>query len=144
MDSQEKFLIALALIGVVGGVLLVEELGLSGTGPGAQRERHVDDAELKQFPRGPLPRTEPARWVTEYPSGALQAQLQGRLVTRLEVDAFGEVTNCEVVESSGVVAFDQRSCAALVSNGRFYPALDEDQQPVKSEFIQAVRYEIPD
>ena len=141
MDSQERFLIALALIGVVGGVLLA---GLPGTGPGEQRERHVADAELKQFPRGPLPRTEPARWVTEYPSGALQAQLQGRLVTRLEVDAFGEVTNCEVVESSGVIAFDQRSCAALVSNGRFYPALDEDQQPVKSEFIQAVRYEIPD
>lgn len=142
MGSQEKFLVALALIGVTGGVLLAGGQGLSGAG--AQRASSVDDAALKQYPRGPLPRTEPAGWVTEYPSRALQAQLQGRLTTRLAVDAFGEVSSCEVMESSGVAAFDQRSCAALVSNARFYPALDKDQQPVKSEFVQSVRYEIPD
>lgn len=143
MGPQERFLVTLALIGVVGGALLAGVPGLPGGGLGVQHASSIDDAALKQYPRGPLPRTEPAGWVTEYPSGALQAQLQGRLVTRLKVDAFGDVTNCEVVESSGIIAFDQRSCAALVSKGRFYPALDEDQQPVKSQFVQAVRYEIP-
>ena len=148
MGSQEKFLIAPMLIepmliGVAGGVLLAGEMNGSGFG-GAQAALSVDSAELNRHPRGPLPKTKPASWITEYPSGALQAELQGRLVTRLEVDAFGEVSTCEVVGSSGVKAFDRRSCAALVNNARFYPALDEDQQPVKSDYVQTVRYVIPE
>ena len=77
------------LIGVAGGVLLAGEMNGSGFGS-AQAALSVGSAELNRHPRGPLPKTKPASWITEYPSGALQAELQGRLVTRLEVDAFGE------------------------------------------------------
>ena len=53
MGSQEKFLIALALIGVAGGVLLAGEMNGSGFG-GAQAALSVDPAELNRHPRGPL------------------------------------------------------------------------------------------
>ena len=151
MGSQERFLIALALIGTVGATLLAERL-FSAPSPRVVRgeprvvrgEMHFDMAELNQYPRGPLPLTHPGGWVTQYPSEALRAKLEGQVTTRLIVDAYGEVSSCEVVKSSGVAAFDKRTCAALVSNARFYPALDEDQQPVESESTQTVRYQFPD
>lgn len=152
MRSQEKFLLVLALIGEVGGTLIVSEWAQAGrtavsadAGPTvvAKGEISRDPKEQTAYPRGPLPRTRPSGWITEYPSAALLSDMEGRLTVRLTVDPYGEVSGCEVIESSGVKAFDLRSCAALASNARFYPALDENQSPVTAQFIQSVRYAIP-
>jgi protein TonB len=76
--------------------------------------------------------TVPNWWITpgDYPESASGTGLYGALAYRVAVDTFGEVTGCEVTQSSGVAAFDHRACAAVSTRARFYPAQDHQQQTV--------------
>ncbi|PZO72044.1 MAG: hypothetical protein DI636_01545 [Pelagerythrobacter marensis] len=100
---------------------------------------------LAEFPRAPLPKGSPGRWLIsdDYPRGAETAGLEGVLSFRLDVDPFGEVTSCEILKSSLVRSLDARACNALSTRARFYPALDENQQPVAGSYNGTVRFIIP-
>lgn len=100
-----------------------------------------DDDELAKFPRGPLPRTSPASWI-EYPSVAMMNELEGRLHFQVMIDPYGEVAECEVIESSGVASFDRRACSAIMANARFYPAMDANQEPVRSTYQSMVVFKL--
>lgn len=142
------------------GLLAVIALAQTGRGDGAGDSvrtvgrdearanwamRPTSDA-VKRYPRSPLPRTFPGDWIKseDYPSVALNNDLEGSLSFRVSVDPYGEVLDCVITRSSGVKSFDQRTCATISTRARFYPAFDADQQPVVGTYSGSVRWQIPD
>lgn len=106
--------------------------------------REPSDSLLARYPRSPVPRTYPGDWVRseDYPGVALNNDLEGRLSFKVAVDPYGEVTDCTITRSSGFRAFDDRACAAISTRARFYPAFDENQQPVAGTYASSVRWVI--
>ncbi len=103
---------------------------------------NYDRAKLMEYPRSALPKTAPGSWITDYPTGALVSDLEGRLRFRVMVDPYGEVAHCEVIASSGVPSFDKRACGAVTANARFHPAMDANQEPVRGSYEASVLYVI--
>jgi TonB family protein len=116
-----------------------------GDEPIKVRRADFSDEEPVAFPRPARPRTNPGTWLNtdDYPTAALIGDLEGTVRFTVEVDPFGEVTNCEITQSSGVDAFDKKVCAAVSTRARFIPAYDENQRPVVSTYSSSVRWQIP-
>lgn len=76
--------------------------------------------------QGPEP-IDPARWVddSDYPKESLRQGVGGVTSFRLIISETGQPERCEVVESSGLEALDQRACAIMLKRGRFQPGKDE-------------------
>jgi TonB family protein len=100
-------------------------------------------AELQKYPREPVP-IDPSSWVQgeDYPVTALISGLKGVTSVEVQVNAFGEAAGCVTTESSGVRLLDQRACSAITTRARFYPALDEKQQPVAGLYRTKVRWQV--
>jgi TonB family protein len=77
--------------------------------------------ERRAVPRVPLHRLISAN---DYPAAALEADEEGRVGYRLEVDWDGRVAGCTIVLSSGSAALDAGTCQLLTSRARFEPARD--------------------
>lgn len=73
----------------------------------------------------PLPRGDPATWV---PAQFLQTvtNQEGTTFFDLMIDTNGTPVSCVVAKSSGIAGLDHAVCSALIRNGRFKPALDEN------------------
>lgn len=56
--------------------------------------------------------------------------MEGEVAFELEIDPYGEVSNCKLLRSSGIASLDRRSCAAIMTRARFYPAMNDKQEPV--------------
>lgn len=105
-------------------------------------EWNVDMGDAAVFPE---PANNPARWVTyaDYPADAQRAGIEGRATFRLDITTEGEVSNCEIVHSSGSTSLDETTCERLEERARFTPAYDSNGQPVPSHFVSAVSFSIP-
>jgi TonB family protein len=77
-----------------------------------------------------------------YPPEAQRAGQQGRVVTLIQIDAAGKVTNCRVVDSSHFPALDDGTCRVLLDRGRYRPAKDTGGQPVASWALQPVKWQL--
>jgi hypothetical protein len=73
----------------------------------------------------PEPRGDPADWV---PPAYLQSvtDSEGRTVFDLMIDINGAPVSCVTTQPSGVAGLDRAVCVALIKNGRFRPASDEN------------------
>ncbi len=77
-----------------------------------------------------------ARWrkgrisSADYPKAAVDAGLGGGLVARYSIGADGQVTRCEIVESSGSALLDETTCRLVVKRFRFVPARDGARRAV--------------
>ncbi|MEQ7874449.1 energy transducer TonB [Sphingomonas sp. ASV193] len=58
----------------------------------------------------------------------------GRIFTRLRIEADGRISQCDVMRSFGDPVADQWTCALLRQNALFRPALDRSGRPVASWF----------
>lgn len=56
------------------------------------------------------------------PAAALEGGEQGSVSCRLQVDAEGRVTKCEVTGSSGPATLDAATCPLLLERARFITA----------------------
>ena len=101
----------------------------------------VSSAELAAFPRDPIPRTFPPSWL-DFATAASINKLEGEFRYRLVVDPLGEVSECTITKPSGSPLVDQRICSSLMFNARFYPALDEHQEPVRGVFEGEESYKL--
>jgi TonB family protein len=74
----------------------------------------------------PEPKGDPASWITagDYPATSLTQRRGGTVTFRLEIDRKGEVTGCEVTESSGYRDLDEATCRVMAQRGQFDPARD--------------------
>jgi protein TonB len=98
----------------------------------------VDDGRLKV-------RGNSGDWVTpdDYPPSALRNNEAGTTGFKLDVDASGRVSNCEVTSSSGFPDLDETACRLLPRRARFTPARDSVGNGVQSSYSSSVRWQIP-
>ena len=78
---------------------------------------------------------------TDYPSQALMGDQSGTARIVALVDEKGQMTDCTIVETSGVAVLDAQTCIIVRERGKFSPALGADGQPVKGVFSQRIRWE---
>lgn len=88
----------------------------------------------------------PASWMTtrDYPPGALRATQSGIVQFRLDVDATGKIAGCSVLSHFKPDAFSDITCGLLSKRAHFKPAIDETGHPVKSYYINQIRFVIPE
>jgi periplasmic protein TonB len=91
------------------------------------------------------PRGDPGSWLSsdDYPSSAQRDQAQGVTGFKLEVDASGKVTNCEVTSSSGNTELDAQTCKLLPRRARFSPAKDASGNGMASTYVGRTRWQLP-
>lgn len=79
-----------------------------------------------------------------YPSDAIRAGAQGRVVARLTVGADGRVSACSITTSSGNSSLDDTTCRIARSRVRYTPAKDENGQATVSTATLPVRWVLPE
>lgn len=95
--------------------------------------------------RAATPVGSPGDWVlsADYPSKAVMMGHNGLIQFRLDLDAAGKVLGCHVLARTNPDEFADVSCRALTRRARFEPALDATGKPVKSFYINKIRFVIP-
>ncbi|WP_186728709.1 energy transducer TonB [Sphingomonas panacisoli] len=102
----------------------------------------AQEATASAHPKGDLGSWFP---MNIYPPEAKRKGEQGRVVAELAVDKFGNATACKIVQSSGSMSLDARTCELALANARFVPALDTSGKPVASTFtLPGVRWVLND
>ena len=96
-------------------------------------------AKLK---RRPTPTISPGRWLRseDYPKALWEKGQIGLVRFRLEVDAAGAVSGCHIQLKMKSTDFDKLSCDLITKRAKFVPALDATGAPVKSYYVNAVRW----
>jgi protein TonB len=89
-----------------------------------------------------MPRKHPGNPAPPYPSDALFARLEGRVVLRVKIAASGTVERAQLEKSSGVESLDN-SALATVRTWRFFPA-KRTGAAVAHEVLVPVNFRIRD
>jgi TonB family protein len=94
---------------------------------------------------GPTPLGNPGTWATtaDYPTEALREEVEGIVGFRLNIDAGGVPTGCEVVSTSGSLLLDATTCALVQIRARFRPGRDAKGKPQVGTYSGRVRWVIP-
>ncbi|MBK9431669.1 MAG: TonB family protein [Sphingomonadales bacterium] len=94
----------------------------------------------------PIPSGNPGNWAgtMDYPVRALAEQREGTTKFRLDVDASGKVTACQITGSSGHADLDEATCKNITRRGRFYPAQDKKGNAIAGNWGSSVRWVIPE
>lgn len=94
----------------------------------------------------PIPSGNPGNWATtmDYPARALAEQREGTAKFRVDVDATGKVTACQITGSSGHTDLDEATCKNITRRGRFYPAQDKKGNAIAGNWASSVRWLIPE
>lgn len=97
-------------------------------------------------PKDAEPRGNPGNWATpnDYPSRALREEREGSTAFRVNIDASGRVTSCQVTRSSGHSDLDDATCKNIQRRARFRPATDGNGNEVSGTWSSQVRWQIPD
>jgi TonB family protein len=109
------------------------------------RDWGFDPVVMASLSRTPRPVVEPARWFSaaDYPMEAVRARLAGSVLTRLIIGADGRVTECLVVEGSGLPLLDRVTCQLLVRRGRYEPALTAAGEPIRAMSSVRIHWRLP-
>ena len=77
----------------------------------------------------------------DYPVHALSAGHSGRSVVRVTVGADATARDCRVIQSSGHVELDRRTCD-ISRRASFEPALDAQGRPTEAIYVYSIRWMI--
>lgn len=104
----------------------------------------TDPAEFQKIATHPKALHNPDEVYTggDYPIRELNTGRVGSVVVKLNLSATGNVVACSTVVSSGVEAFDTRSCLIATKRTKFSPALLVDGTAVPSIVFQRFRWDI--
>ncbi|WP_397603934.1 energy transducer TonB [Sphingorhabdus sp.] len=93
----------------------------------------------------PKPRGNPGNWATsnDYPSVALQQEIEGTSGFSLTVGPDGRVSDCVITQSSGSPELDATTCTNVKRRARFEPALDASGTPTTGKYANRIRWQIP-
>lgn len=96
--------------------------------------------------REPAPSGNPGEWATpnDYPVEALREEREGVVGFKLEIDAKGIPTKCDVIRPSDSSDLNDTTCRLMMQNARFKPAADKNGRPVAGTWSNAVRWVIPE
>lgn len=101
----------------------------------------VEEEQLSRT-KSAEPRSNPGSWVDpdDYPESALNNQELGQTKFVLLVETDGKVSECRVQSQVGQAEFGEAACAALKRNASFTPALDKAGKPMRSAYVNTVRW----
>lgn len=93
----------------------------------------------------PIPRGNPGNWANtnDYPSVALQKEMEGTTGFSVTVGPDGRVSDCVIISSSGSPELDLATCTNVKRRARFEPALDANGSPTTGKYANRVRWQIP-
>jgi TonB family protein len=93
----------------------------------------------------PEPLFSAGRWVSndDYPRREMAQEIEGNVTFQLQVDDKGTVENCVTLRSSKVATLDNLTCKLMMQRAKFRPALDANDKPMASFYINRVRWQIP-
>lgn len=93
----------------------------------------------------PRPRGNPGLWATtnDYPSVALQQEIEGTSGFSVTVGPDGRVSDCVITQSSGSPELDATTCTNVTRRARFEPALDASGTPTTGKYANRIRWQIP-
>lgn len=130
-------------------------LGLGSMGKPMAALRTCMDNLLKHWGYEPEVQARLTRWATpvnspqswlnsmDYPTKALREGHNGLIQFRLEVDETGKVLGCHILARTSPDDFADATCRGVTRRARLLPALDAKGSPVRSYYIQKVRWMIP-
>jgi protein TonB len=72
---------------------------------------------------------------SDYPRGAGEAGISGKVAVRFSVETNGHATNCSVTRSSGNAELDEATCRLIETRFRYKPATDAAGRPVRSTIV---------
>lgn len=86
----------------------------------------------------------PGGWLrpNDYPSAALANGHNGMVQFRLDVDADGSISGCHVLARTSPDVFADTTCRFVRRRAKLKPALDGGGKPVRSFYVQKVRWQI--
>ena len=104
-----------------------------------------DPAVLGNLRRPATPTTSITTWVRgdDFPEKAWMKGHNGLVKFRLDVDAAGVPQGCSVLYRTNPDDFADQTCKVIIQRAHFLPALDSKGLPVKSLFINNVRWVSP-
>ena len=87
----------------------------------------------------------PGNWTTtaDYPVAALRANEQGTSAFSVIVDKAGRVKECRITSSSGSAPLDEATCRLVTQRARFFPAVDEQNNPIEGTYANRIRWVLP-
>lgn len=99
----------------------------------------VQQATLKK-PAAPL--SSPGPWFgsSDYPLGAVHRGENGIVQFRLNIGKEGEIEECHIAYRTKPDKFADLTCKILSERGKFRPALDAQGNPIRSFYVNAVRW----
>jgi TonB family protein len=109
----------------------------------ALRQWGVDEAALNALQRRPASTNAMGISDADYPAGAIRRNIEGRVVLRVEVNEVGRATACAPVATSHTPEIDAAACHAVLTRGRFTPALDARGEPTASQIINTITFILP-
>ena len=91
------------------------------------------------------PRGNPGLWATtnDYPSVALQKEIEGTVGFTVTVGPDGRVADCVITSSSGFSELDLATCTNVKRRALFEPARDPSGNPTTGKYANRVRWQIP-
>jgi periplasmic protein TonB len=80
----------------------------------------------------------------DYPRGAGEAGIGGRVSVIYTVETDGRATHCAITDSSGSPELDRTTCRLIEQRFRFRPSQDRSGRPIRSRIVQDHYWETHD
>lgn len=116
---------------------------LNGCIKDLRKDYQIDQAVLDRVAIEPK-KIEAIFKVADYPIEALRIEGQGDVGAVLWIDESGRVSDCIVVESSGVISLDSATCPLLRQRARYEPARDAQGQKLRAPAYYRLSWQLPD
>lgn len=102
-----------------------------------------DPAVQATLSRPAMPTENPGGWLrsSDFPLKPLYQGMNGYVRFRLDVDETGKIAGCRVLYRTNPDEFADLSCQLITKRAKFTPALDAKGAPVKSYYINQIRWQ---
>lgn len=79
----------------------------------------------------------------DYPWQAVRSSESGLTSVVLLIDERGSIKDCMIDGTSNIATLDAMTCVVFRERAKFDPAIGKDGKPVRSHYMQRVRWEMP-
>jgi hypothetical protein len=105
----------------------------------------IDVEKHKSLARSVRPVGNVGNWITtnDYPTKMLAVGQPALIEFRIDVDESGKALACHIQATTRPKEFDDAVCKSIMRRAKFTPALDAENNPIKSYWKNSVRFAIP-